>query len=62
MRAPVFRPTIERSPMSVLAPIANAAPELEAIFKDLHAHPELGFQEVRTSAVVAETLKAYGVD
>ena len=48
--------------MSVLAPIADAAPELEAIFKDLHAHPELGFQEVRTSAVVAETLKAYGVD
>ncbi|MGR3802690.1 M20 aminoacylase family protein [Marinibacterium profundimaris] len=48
--------------MTVLAPIADAAPELEAIFKDLHAHPELGFQEERTSAVVAETLKAYGVD
>ncbi|MBB93290.1 MAG: amidohydrolase [Rhodobacteraceae bacterium] len=48
--------------MSVLAPIAAAAPQLEAIFKDLHAHPELGFQEVRTSAVVAETLKQFGVD
>ncbi|MEM8730533.1 MAG: M20 aminoacylase family protein [Pseudomonadota bacterium] len=48
--------------MSVLAPIAAAAPELEAIFKDLHAHPELGFEEVRTSGVVAEALKSYGVD
>ena len=48
--------------MPVLAPIAEAAPDLEAIFKDLHAHPELGFQEVRTSGIVAETLKSYGVD
>ncbi|WP_428926926.1 M20 aminoacylase family protein [Marinibacterium sp. SX1] len=48
--------------VTILAPIAEAAPELEAIFRDLHAHPELGFEEVRTSAVVAETLKAYGVD
>ena len=48
--------------MTILTPIAEAASDLEAIFKDLHAHPELGFQEVRTSAIVAETLKAYGVD
>lgn len=48
--------------MPVLAPIAEVAPDLEAIFKDLHAHPELGFEEVRTSGIVAETLKSYGVD
>ncbi|QEW18333.1 putative hydrolase YxeP [Marinibacterium anthonyi] len=48
--------------MTILTPIAEATSDLEAIFKDLHAHPELGFQEVRTSAIVAETLKAYGVD
>lgn len=48
--------------MPVLAPIAAAAPDLETIFKDLHAHPELGFEEHRTSAIVTEQLKAFGVD
>jgi amidohydrolase len=36
--------------------------ELTAIRRDIHANPELGFQEVRTSALVAEKLKAFGVD
>ncbi len=27
--------------------------ELVAIRRDLHAHPELGFQEVRTAGIVA---------
>ena len=36
--------------------------ELTAIRRDLHQYPELGFQEARTSSVVAETLKKYGVD
>ena len=42
--------------------IADSKDELTAIFKDLHAHPEIGFQETRTAAVVAEKLKLYGVD
>jgi len=29
---------------------------------DLHAHPEFGFQEKRTSAVVADRLRAFGFD
>jgi hippurate hydrolase len=37
-------------------------PELVAFRRDLHAHPELGFEEVRTSARVAEALRACGVD
>jgi amidohydrolase len=36
--------------------------ELISIRRDIHANPELGFQEVRTSALVAEKLKSYGVD
>lgn len=48
--------------MNILQPIADATEELDAIFRDLHAHPELGFEEVRTSGIVAETLKQYGVD
>ncbi len=35
-------------------------PALEAIYKDVHAHPELSFMEVRTSALVARELTALG--
>lgn len=48
--------------MNVMPLIADSTEELEAIFKDLHAHPEIGFTEKRTAGVVAEKLKAYGVD
>ncbi len=34
--------------------------ELVALRRDLHAHPELGFQEVRTAGIVAERLRALG--
>ena len=36
--------------------------ELVAIRRDLHAHPELGFQEVRTAGVVAEKLSELGYE
>ena len=36
--------------------------ELTAIRRDIHQHPELGFEKVRTQGVVAEKLKEYGVD
>jgi hippurate hydrolase len=36
--------------------------ELLEFRRDLHAHPELGFQETRTAARVAAALRAWGVD
>ena len=48
--------------MDILPIIAESTDELTAIFKDLHAHPEIGFQERRTAGVVAAKLKEYGVD
>ncbi len=36
--------------------------ELTAWRRDFHAHPELGFEEVRTSALVAERLAAWGIE
>jgi amidohydrolase len=42
--------------------IASYLPELTAFRRDIHAHPEIGLEEVRTSALVAENLKAWGVD
>ena len=47
-------PTIER--------IDGYADELTAIRRDLHAHPEIGFEEVRTSGIVAEKLKGWGIE
>ncbi len=42
--------------------ISSYLPELTEFRRDLHAHPEIGFDEVRTSSRVAENLKAWGVD
>ena len=36
--------------------------ELTAIRRDLHAHPELGFNEQRTSALVAAKLESWGIE
>lgn len=36
------------------------APELIRLRRDLHAHPELGFRETRTAALVADTLRELG--
>jgi amidohydrolase len=48
--------------MNILPAISDSRAELLGIFKDLHAHPEIGFTETRTAAIVAEKLRAWGVD
>src|SRR5215510_7586754 len=45
-----------------LAEAQELADELVAIRRDLHMHPELGFQEVRTARIVAEQLGALGYE
>ncbi|MCJ2036060.1 M20 aminoacylase family protein [Methylobacterium sp. J-068] len=47
--------------MSPIDRIQSFAEDLVAIRRDFHAHPELGFEEVRTSGIVAEELARYGV-
>ena len=44
------------------AQISKFHPELTAFRRDLHAHPELGFEEVYTAARVKEALERCGVD
>lgn len=47
-------PTIDR--------IQGFADDLTAIRRDFHAHPEIGFEEVRTSGIVAEKLAQWGIE
>ena len=47
--------------MNLVEPLISAAAEIAAIRRDLHAHPELCFQEQRTSDVVAAKLTEWGI-
>jgi len=47
--------------MPAINRIAAAAEELTEWRRDLHAHPEIGFEEVRTSQVVADKLASWGI-
>ena len=51
-------------PPALISKVNNAVDadtaRLTAIFKDLHQHPEIGFTENRTAAIVAKNLKALG--
>ncbi|WP_046866098.1 M20 aminoacylase family protein [Microvirga massiliensis] len=47
--------------MTALDRISSYLDELVAIRHDLHAHPETGFEEERTSGIVAERLAAWGI-
>src|SRR5512139_3591324 len=37
-------------------------PYTQALRRDFHMHPELGFREVRTSGIVAKELEALGIE
>ena len=47
--------------MPVIPQIQAFAGDLTAIRRDFHRHPEIGFQEHRTSARVAELLESWGI-
>jgi amidohydrolase len=50
--------------MSIVTPSFAGADvdELVAVRRDLHQHPELGFEEVRTAGIVAARLRALGLE
>ena len=41
---------------------AALSAELETIYKDLHRHPEIGYDEHRTSGIIADYLRACGME
>jgi hippurate hydrolase len=48
--------------MNALTRIRQFHPEITGWRHDIHAHPELGFAETRTAALVAEQLAAFGME
>src|SRR5436853_1427669 len=48
--------------MPVVSEIEALRPAMTSWRRDIHAHPELGFEENRTSALVARALESFGVD
>ena len=47
--------------MKLLPEILQSAETIQAIRRDIHAHPELSFEENRTSDVLAEKLQSWGI-
>ncbi|MGA0609703.1 M20 aminoacylase family protein [Caldimonas sp. KR1-144] len=52
---------VPRAP-DLAAPVADLLPGLVALRRDLHAHPELAFEERRTAGIVAQALRLLGLD
>lgn len=47
--------------MKIIDSILTQAPDMAALRRDLHAHPELCFKELRTADVVAQKLTEWGI-
>jgi len=47
---------------NVLAGLQKTSVWQEGVYKDLHAHPELSFQETKTAALVSAKLKDFGYE
>jgi hippurate hydrolase len=48
--------------MKIIDELAAFKPELTRWRRDIHAHPELAFEEHRTAAIVAEKLASFGIE
>jgi amidohydrolase len=47
---------------TILGGLATLLPDLQTLYTDIHAHPELSMQETRTAGLAAERLRAAGFD
>ncbi|HXX48334.1 MAG TPA: M20 family metallopeptidase [Myxococcota bacterium] len=52
---------LEALKKEVCASVDRLAPELVAVSREIHAHPELAFEEVLAAKLLAETARAHGL-
>ena len=45
----------------IAEPVADLLPDLVALRRDLHANPELAYEEHRTAGIVAQSLRVLGL-
>src|SRR3954452_14297530 len=57
-----MNPSLPNLTDPVLKDLANLLPDLEALYKDVHAHPELSMQETRTAGLAAQRLRVAGYE
>jgi len=57
----VFPSSTEKQFMKIIDSLVGQAAGITAIRRDIHAHPELCFEEVRTADVVARQLTEWGI-
>jgi len=48
--------------MSIIPEIAQSRDEIQAIRRDIHAHPELCYEEARTAELVAQKLESWDIE
>ena len=53
---------IRSSASTVLANMGALLPGVEALYQDIHSHPELSMQETRTAGIAADKLKGAGYE
>jgi hippurate hydrolase len=58
--APAAAPDAVAALKRIDASVNAQWPRLEALYRDLHAHPELAFEEVRTAATLAKEMREAG--
>ena len=63
---PIAEKSRDQSATSSITPVLAGLRETTAwqedVYKDIHAHPELSFQETKTAALVASKLKEFGYE
>ena len=53
---------VARLTAAIEASVEADYPRLDALYKDIHAHPELAFEEVKTAAKLAAEMRALGFE
>ena len=62
MAAPAEARNVAADKAAIDAQLDKTYPHLDALYKDIHQHPELGFQETATAAKLAAEMRALGFE